>query len=347
MDIVRKNLAIDPICAGQDDQSVATTQPHVVTVVGEGTSMFDLSVAYEVFGRRPPIEGPWYRFTVATEVPGAVQLDVGLSLTIKRGLSAFRTADTIIVAGWPEAAAASPALLRALRSAHRRGVRMVSFCSGTFLLAAAGLLDGQRATTHWDATDRFRSRYPRVDVKEDVLYVDNGDVLTSAGSAAAIDLAIHLVRNDYGTRVANLVARQLVVAPHRHGAQAQFVTTPATTIAPSDNLACTLDWIIGHLEHDLSLTAMANNANLSTRQFSRRFKETTGTTPHHWLLRQRILRACALLEQGTMSIEEVAHQCGFDSAAAMRPHFARFLTTSPAAYKRSHASRTTPPAIER
>lgn len=312
-------------------------QVHVVALVGEGTSMFDLAVAYEVFGRRPPIESPWYRFTVATEAPGAVQLDLGLTLTIERGISSFRTADTIIVAGWPETAAASPTLIRALRNAHRRGARIVSFCSGTFLLAAAGLLDGRRATTHWDATDRFRSRYPDVDIDDDVLYVDNGDILTSAGSASAIDLAIHLVRNDHGPHMANLVARQLVVAPHRHGGQAQFVSAPATTIAPEDNLAGTLDWIIGHLEHDLSLTAMAHIANLSTRQFSRRFNEATGTTPHQWLLRQRILRARELLEQGAMSIEQVARHSGFHSTAAMRPHFTRYVTTSPATYKQSFA----------
>jgi transcriptional regulator GlxA family with amidase domain len=214
---------------------------------------------------------------------------------------------------------------------------MVSFCAGTFLLAAAGLLDGRRATTHWGATDRFRSRFPDVEIDDDVLYVDNGDILTSAGSASAIDLAIHLVRNDHGSQMANLVARQLVVAPHRHGGQAQFVTTPATTVAPDDNLAGTLEWVVGHLDQDLSLATMAHNANLSTRQFSRRFRETTGTTPHQWLLRQRVLRARELLELGTMSVEEVAHHSGFGSTAAMRPHFRRFVTTSPAAYKRSFA----------
>ena len=175
--------------------------------------MFDLAVAYEVFGHRPPIEIPWYRFTVATELMGPTRLDIGLSLTIDRGLSSFRTADTIIVAGWSETAAASQPLVNALRSAHRRGVRLVSFCSGTFLLAAAGLLDGRRATTHWHATDRFRSKYPTVDIDDDVLYVDNGDILTSAGSASTIDLAIHMVRKDHGTQVANLVAASSSLPP--------------------------------------------------------------------------------------------------------------------------------------
>ncbi len=323
------------VAVHQSRAMAVTKQVNVVALVGDGTSMFDLAVAYEVFGHRPPMEIPWYRFTVATEVPGAVRLDLGLSLMIDRGLASFRSADTIIVAGWPETASASPALVSALRSAHRRGVRMVSFCSGTFLLAAAGLLDGRRATTHWHATDRFRSRYPEVDIDGDVLYVDNGDILTSAGSASAIDLAIHLVRTDHGTQVANLVARQLVVAPHRHGGQAQFVMAPATTVAPGDNLAGTLEWAIGHLEQDLSLATLAHNANLSTRQFSRRFRETTGTTPHQWLIRQRILRARELLEQGTMSMEEVARRSGFGSTSAMRPHFTRLVTTSPTAYKRS------------
>ncbi len=311
--------------------------PHVVALVGDGTSMFDLAVAYEVFGHRPPIEIPWYRFTVATELIGPTRLDIGLSLTIDRGLSSFRTANTIIVAGWSETAAVSQPLVNALRSAHRRGVRLVSFCSGTFLLAAAGLLDGRSATTHWQATDRFRSKFPTVDIDDDVLYVDNGDILTSAGSASTIDLAIHMVRKDHGTQVANLVARQLVVAPHRHGGQAQFITAPATTVTPENRLAGSLEWIIGHLEEDLSLQTMALNANLSTRQFSRRFKETTGDTPHQWLIRQRILLARELLEQGEISVEEVARRSGFGSTAAMRPHFIRFVTTSAAAYKRSFA----------
>jgi AraC family transcriptional activator FtrA len=336
-DVDRDNLAIDRFDALRQYRDMASRTRHrVVTLVGEQSSAFDLSVAAEVFGRDPQVGVPWYRFTVATEFPGSVQLELGLNLTINHGLSAFRTADTIIVAG---SSPASPDLVSALRAAHRRGVRIVSLCAGAFLLAEAGLLDGLRATTHWRLTDLLRSRYPDIDVVTDVLYFDNGNVLTSAGMAAAIDLAIHLVRLDHGAEVANRVARNVVVAPHRHGGQAQFVNAPAATVAPADNLAGTLDWVTAHLDDEMSLKAMARSANLSVRQFSRRFHETTGTTPHQWLIHHRILRAQELLEHGNLSIEEVAHNSGFRSAAAMRPHFMRQVTTSPTDYKRSFAAR--------
>jgi AraC family transcriptional regulator, transcriptional activator FtrA len=309
---------------------------RVVAVVGELSSAFDLSVAAEVFGHDPRVGVPWYRFTVATEFPGRVPFDLGLSLMVDHSLSACRAADTIIVAG---ATLATPDVVCALRNAHRRGVRIVSLCAGAFVLAEAGLLDGRQATTHWHVTGKLRSLYPNIDVITDVLYVDNGDVLTSAGVAAAIDLAIHLVKLDHGADVANQVARNMVVAPHRHGGQAQFVTAPAVTVAPEDNLAGTLDWLTAHLDEDLSLKLMANNANLSVRQFSRRFQATTGTTPHQWLIHQRVLRAQELLEHDRLSIEEVAQHCGFASAAAMRPHFTRQVTTSPSDYRRGFATR--------
>jgi transcriptional regulator GlxA family with amidase domain len=309
---------------------------RVVALVGQRSSTFDLSVAAEIFGRDPNVGVPWYRFTVATEFPGPVLFDLGLTLTIKQDLSALRAADTIIIAGLTPA---STAVVRALREAHHRGVRIVSLCMGAFLLAEAGLLDGRKATTHWHVTDQLRSQRAEIDVVNDVLYVDNGDVLTSAGLAAAIDLAIYIVRCDHGADVANRVARNMVVAPHRHAGQAQVVTAPAATVARADNLTGTLDWVTTHLDEEMSLKAMASRANLSVRQFSRRFHETTGTTPHQWLIRHRILRAQELLEQGGLSIEEVARSSGFQSAAAMRPHFTRQVTTSPAEYKRSFAAR--------
>ena len=321
----------------QNEDMERTTRHRVVTFVAPGNCMFELSVAGEVFGSDPQLGMDWYRFSVAAEHPGPLALGYGLSLDVKHGLSAFRSADTIVVAGWPTHSNASPQLLAAIRGAHRRGVRMVSFCTGTFLLAEAGLLDGRKATTHWNAADRFRLRHPDIHMDADVLYVDNGDVLTSAGSASAIDLAIHVVRNDHGAHVANLVARQLVVAPHRHGGQAQFVMAPSVSVDEQQSLGATLEWITEHLHQDLPLTAMARHANLSTRQFSRRFQESAGTTPHQWLIRQRVLHAQELLEQGHLSIEEVAQRCGFRSAAAMRPHFARMVTTSPADYRRCFA----------
>ncbi len=311
---------------------------HVVVFVADGSSMLGLAIAAEVFGEKPEGVDSWYRLTIATEHPGALRIQPGLRVDVRAGLGAFRSADTIIVAGWSSQVTASEALVRSLRKAHARGARIVSFCTGTFLLAQAGILDGRCATTHWNATERFRTRHPGVGLDPDVLYVDDGEILTSAGSASGFDLAIHLVRLDHGAHVANLVARELVIAPHRQGGQAQFIPTPVPAAGLDDGLGPTLDWIAENLHQDLSLAAMARHANLSTRQFSRRFRDTTGTTPHQWLIRQRLLRAQELLEQTELSVEEVAQRCGFANAAAMRPHFARLLTTSPADYRRCFAT---------
>jgi AraC family transcriptional regulator, transcriptional activator FtrA len=324
----RKNLAMK-----------TSKRHHVVTLVAAGSGMFELSVAVEIFGVDPELGVPWYRFTAATPEPGTVRLDGGIDVLIPHGIEALRTANTIIVtAGWPPGETYSDELLDALRRAHRRGARIVSFCTGTFLLAEAGLLDGRTATTHWNATERFAARYPNVEIDSGVLYVDHGDVMTSAGMASAIDLAIHIVRTDHGAHIANLLARQTVVAPHRHGGQAQFITAPAAPACEADNLGSTIDWMLEHLGDDLPLAAVARHANLSMRQFSRRFLDTMGVTPHQWLIRQRVLRAQELLEQGVASVEEVATRCGFQSAAAMRPHFLRIVTTTPAEYRRCFAN---------
>jgi AraC family transcriptional activator FtrA len=304
----------------------------VVALVGEQSSVFDLAVAYEIFGHDPCLDVPWYRFLVATESPGRTRLDLGLELTVEHGLSALTHADTVIVAGKVRP---SPAIVAALRTAHQRGARIVSFCAGTFLLAEAGMLDERTATTHWDATAALASHHPDIDVRHDVLFVDNGDVLTSGGLASAIDLGIHIVRLDHGAAIANQIARHLVVAPQRDGTQAQVVKAPAATIIARDNLAGTLDWMVTHLDEDLSLLAMAEHAYLSVRQFTRRFQDMTGTTPHRWLIRQRVLRAQELLEQANISVEDVAHQSGFRSSAAMRPHFFRHVAMSPGEYRRN------------
>lgn len=307
---------------------------HVVTLVVEGSGLFELSVATEFFGTDPEVGQPWYRFSLVTEKPGMVPLGPGLNMTIDRGLDGLRTAGTVIVPGWPRNRVASPELLAAIRAAHRRGARMMSFCTGAFLLAEAGILDGRIVTTHWNAADRFQQRFPDVKIDPGVLYVDDGDVLTSAGSASAIDLAIHVIRNDYGADVAKSVAREMVVAPHRQGGQAQFVSAPHVEVPDAQSIGVTLDWIVANLADDLSLAAMARHANLSTRQFSRRFVESTGTTPHQWLLQQRILHAQSLLESTALPVEDVAHRSGFGSAAAMRPHFVRIVTTTPTEYRR-------------
>jgi len=214
---------------------------------------------------------------------------------------------------------------------------MVSFCMGAFALAAAGVLDGRRATTHWDAAADFGRRFPSVDLDPDVLYVQDGEVWTSAGSAASIDCALALIRHDHGAAVANDLARDLVVAPHRQGGQAQFVAAPLPVDRGADPLAMSLDWAVERLDQPLTVGDLAEHAHLSARQFSRRFREVTGTTPHQWLLAQRVLLARRLLETTDLPIERVADQAGFGSSAALRMHFQRSLRTSPLAYRRVFA----------
>ena len=302
-------------------------------------SPLEISVATEFLGIEPaPLGRRWYRYTICTPEPGPVPLKGGMTLQVDHGLEAMRRADTILIPGWCERGATpDPAVIDALRQAHRRGTRMVSFCTGAFALAEAGVLDGRQATTHWDASDELARRYPEVDLHPDVLYVQDGDVWTSAGSAAAIDCALALVRHDFGAEVANDLARDLVVAPHRQGGQAQFVAAPLPVDRGEDPLAVSLDWAIEHLDEALTVADLAEHAHLSPRQFSRRFREVTGTTPHQWLLAQRILLARRLLETTDVPVERVAEDAGFGSPAALRMHFQRSLHTSPQAYRRVFA----------
>jgi AraC family transcriptional activator FtrA len=256
-----------------------------------------------------------------------------------RGLSALRRAGTIVIPGWRDADERPPeALLRAVRAAHARGARLVSICSGVFVLAAAGLLDGRRATTHWRYVDRLRERHPRVRVEPNVLYVDDGDVLTSAGSAAGIDLCLHVVRRDYGAEVANQVARRLVVPPQREGGQAQYVPRPVRSRSDGQALAGVLDWAQARLDQSLTVESLARRAAMSPRTFARRFREETGTTPHQWLTHQRLLDAQRRLEATSDSVDSVAQEVGL-GAAALRLHFRRALGTSPVAYRRRFCTR--------
>jgi AraC family transcriptional regulator, transcriptional activator FtrA len=302
-------------------------------------SPLEISVATEFLGiERPELGQRWYRYTICTPEPGAVALEGGMTLQVDRDLDAMRRADTILIPGWCERGAAPRAdVIDAIRQAHRRGVRMVSFCTGAFALAEAGVLDGRQATTHWMATDDLARRHPGIDLHPDVLYVQDGDVWTSAGSAAAIDCALALVRHDFGAEVANDLARDLVVPPHRQGGQAQFASAPLPIDRGGDPLAASLDWAVEHLDQNLTVADLAEHAHLSPRQFSRRFREATGTTPHQWLLAQRILLARRLLETTEVPVERVAEDAGFGSPAALRMHFQRSLRTSPQAYRRVFA----------
>ena len=310
----------------------------VVALVAHEVSPFELSVACEVFGLdRPELVDPWYRFLVCTdEAPVRLKSTAGLTMDTPHRLDALGEADTIVVPMWGVDVAPDPAFVDALRAAYRRGARIVSFCSGAFLLAHAGLLDGRRATTHWMYAARLAEQFPAVHVEPDVLYVADGPVMTSAGTAAAIDLCLHVVRSDHGAEVANAVARRMVVPPHRDGGQAQFISAPVPSPASmADPFHSTLDWALEHLHEPLTVEALARRAATSPRTFARRFVATTGTTPLQWLLRQRVLLAQRLLETTEIPIEQVATECGFGTAAGLRVHFQRQVGTSPMAYRRT------------
>jgi AraC family transcriptional regulator, transcriptional activator FtrA len=308
----------------------------VATLVGDGVAEFEMAVACEIFGYdRSALAGgrPWYRHVIAAAGPD-VRTMHGMRVDPKPGLAALRTADTVVITPWKDSRVDVPDdVIQALRAAHRRGARLVTLCSGAFVLGATGLLDGRRATTHWAYVDEFARRFPDVKLDPSVLYVDDGDLLTAAGSAAAIDLCLHLVRLDYGAETANAVARRLVVPPHRDGGQAQFIQQPMPA-APDDPMGGVLGWALEHLDEAMSVEDLADRAAMSPRTFARRFRQVTGTTPHQWLLNHRVMLAQRLLETTDEPVELVAGRCGFGTAAGMRAHFQRVVGTAPLAYRR-------------
>lgn len=308
----------------------------VAALAVHGVAPFELAVACEVFGiDRPELADPWYRFVVCAGEPPPLRTGAGFTIDTPHGLDDLVRADTVVVPAWSRDEEPPEAVLDALREAHRRGARVLSFCSGAFVLAAAGLLDGRRATTHWMYAERLAARYPQVRVDPDVLYVDEGRVLTSAGTAAGIDLCLHVVRLDHGAEVANAVARRMVVPPHRDGGQAQYVEAPVPASPAEDDLGATLAWAVEHLNEPLTVERLARHARLSPRTFARRFKAATGTTPLRWLLAQRVVLAQRLLETTDQPVELVARACGFGTAAGLRQHLFRALSTSPLAYRRT------------
>jgi transcriptional regulator GlxA family with amidase domain len=283
------------------------------------------------------LEGDYELVTVKGS-PCGPRTAAGWAIATDGGLELLDGVETVIVAGWrDDLADPAPVLRQAIASAHRRGARIVSLCAGAFVLAAAGLLDHRRATTHWRHAADFRRRFPDVELDSSILYVDDGDVLTSAGTVAGIDLCLHIVRSDLGAQLANAVARRLVHAPHRFGSQAQFVErpTPARADARDEEL---LGWIDVHLTEPLPIERLAARAHLSVRQFSRRFKSRTGISPHEWILQQRVARAQQLLETTNLPIEELALVAGFGSPAALRLHFGRRVGTAPQHYRRAFAN---------
>ncbi|MFF2659708.1 helix-turn-helix domain-containing protein [Kitasatospora sp. NPDC058032] len=312
----------------------------VALAVTDGMLHFELALACEVFGAdMTGVADPWYRLSVCG--PSAVRVG-RFRLEPDHGLDRLPHADTVIVPGWADVDQDPPAeLIDAVRAAHEAGARVASLCTGAFVLAAAGLLDGRRATTHWAHTRQLAERYPRVTVDPDVLYVDDDSVLTSAGKAAAMDLCLHLVRLDHGASIANTLARRLVVPPHRDGGQAQFVTTPVP--APDNHpLAGLLPWVIARLDHPLTVEDLARQARMSSRNLGRHFRAVTGTTPLQWLLAQRIRHAQELLEITDDTIDSIATATGMGTATTLRRHFSRTVGVPPDTYRRTFRSRTRP-----
>ncbi|MDX2604034.1 helix-turn-helix domain-containing protein [Streptomyces caniscabiei] len=309
----------------------------IALAVTDGMLHFELALAHEVFGSDlSHLVAPWYEFALCG--PGPVSVG-RFRLEPDHGLDRLAHADTVIVPGWADVDVAPPAaLVDAVRAAHDAGARIASLCTGAFVLAAAGLLDGRRATTHWAHTDILAARFPEVEVDPDVLYVDNGRVLTSAGKAAAMDLCLHLVRLDHGSAAANAVARRLVVPPHRSGGQAQFVPAPVPT--RSDHpLTELFPWAVARLDQPLGVEDLARRASMSSRTLTRHFRAATGTTPLQWLLTQRIRRAQELLETTSDSVDTIATTTGMGTAATLRRHFNRTLGVPPDAYRRTfHAA---------
>lgn len=307
---------------------------RVVALALPGVVAFDLAVPAQIFGH--PSARELYAFTVCAVRPGPVMSSTGFEVRAQFGLDELGYADTVVVPGFDPLDAPDEAALAALRDAAARGVRIASVCVGAFALAAAGLLDGRAATTHWQYADDFRRRFPQVRLNPDVLYVDEGQVLTSAGISAGIDLCIYLVRQDYGERVAAEIAQRMVVATHRTGGQLQYAQRPL----PKDGgLGATREWAIAELRRPLTVRHLARHAGLPVRSFTRQFRDEVELSPMRWLTLQRVHEALRLLEATELDVYDVAARSGFGSAATLRTHLARELGTTPTAYRRAHRTR--------
>jgi transcriptional regulator GlxA family with amidase domain len=309
---------------------------RVVALCLDGLIAFDLTAPAQAFGLAArPSGAPLYEFSTCSVGGTEVRTTSGFGVRPQAGLGALRRADTIVVPAY--AAVLDPPAeeaLAALRAAGRRGTRVLSVCSGAFALAHAGLLDGRRAATHWAWAGELARRFPAVEVDPDALYVDEGQVMTSAGLSAGIDLSLHVIRKDFGAACGERVARHMVAAPHREGGQAQFAKW-APAAGNGGSLEATRLWVAERLDEPLDVAAMSGHAGVSPRTFARRFREETGTTPLQWLLAQRVLEARRLLEESDLPVETIAWRCGFGTAASLRDHFRRATTTTPTAYRRS------------
>lgn len=319
----------------------ASAPPVVGVVAFDGISPFHLSVPCLVFGDdRSELGAPRFRFKVCAEHGRSARASAGFRIETAHGLAGLADCDLVIVPSWRDVSQqAPPKLIGALRRAYRRGATVVGLCLGAFVLAEAGLLDGRRATTHWAWADRFRERFPAVELDAEVLYVDEGRIVTSAGTAAGLDCCLHLLRRFCDGETVNRIARRLVVAPHRAGGQAQFIEQPVAVSRSDERLSGVLEWALRQLAKPLDIDCLAARAAMSRRSFTRHFHRVTGMTVTDWLVHQRLGCAARLLEGGRLSIETIAERAGFGSAASMRQHFQHRFGIAPREYRRQFMQR--------
>ncbi|MFJ2690412.1 transcriptional regulator FtrA [Pseudomonas sp. NPDC087336] len=311
------------------------SSPGLVAILAyDGLCTFEFGIAVEIFGlARPEFDFPWYSHQIAAVDQGPMRAMGGIRVLVDGGLELLEQARTVIIPGWRDRQAAVPeALLTALRQAHARGARLLSICSGVFVLAATGLLDGRGATTHWRYTAELAERFPNILVDPDVLYVDSGQLITSAGSAAGIDACLHLVARDFGTQVANSVARRLVMSPQRTGGQVQFIPTPVSP-TPRSDLSRVMQWARERLHQPLEVRDLASEAAMSERTFLRRFTEASGQSPKTWLQHERLGRARELLESTDQHTEQIAQHCGYRSVESFRVAFRNVVGVPPSVYR--------------
>jgi len=309
--------------------------PGLVAILAyDGLCTFEFGIAVEIFGlARPEFDFPWYSHQIVAVDQGPMRAMGGIQVLADGGLHLLEQARTVIIPGWRDRQAAVPeALLTALRKAHARGARLLSICSGVFVLAATGLLDGRGATTHWRYAAELAERFPDIQVDPDVLYVDSGQLITSAGSAAGIDACLHLVARDFGTQVANSVARRLVMSPQRTGGQAQFIPTPVSP-TPRSDLSRVMQWARERLHQPLEVRDLANEAAMSERTFLRRFTKASGQSPKTWLQHERLGRARELLESTDQHTEQIAQHCGYRSVESFRVAFRNGVGVPPSVYR--------------